>query len=108
MPHQQDLFPPETAASENSRPPESVHPPAPVWMQRMSIVILVVFCFYMGLLLFLLPWSRYWQDNHFLLSSTLLGPLLNSGVTRGVVSGLGLLDVWIGISEIVHYREYRA
>jgi len=24
-----------------------------------------------------------------------------------VISGLGLLDIWIGISEAVHYRDYR-
>jgi hypothetical protein len=24
-----------------------------------------------------------------------------------MISGLGLLDIWIGISEAVHYRDYR-
>ncbi len=81
---------------------------APVWLQHLSIVILVVFCFYVGLLLFLLPWTRYWQENHYLLTLPSLGPLLNSGITRGIISGIGVLDVWIGISEIIHYREYRA
>lgn len=104
MPHQQDLFPPEASAS---RPSRAAHPPAPVWLQRLSIVILVVFCFYVGLLLFLLPWTRYWQENHYLLTVPAIGPVLNSGITRGIISGLGLLDVWIGISEIIHYREYR-
>ncbi len=105
MPHQQDLFPPEASESAASRPP--AHPPAPVWLQRLSIVILVVFCFYVGLLLFLLPWTRYWQENHYLLTVPAIGPVLNSGITRGIISGLGLLDVWIGISEIIHYREHR-
>jgi hypothetical protein len=26
---------------------------------------------------------------------------------RGLVSGLGLLDIWIGVSEAVHYRDHR-
>lgn len=110
MPHQHDLFPPEALEAENSRTPQAgkpANPPAPVWLQRMSIVILVVFCFYVGLLLFLLPWTRYWQENHYLLTVPSLGSLLYSGITRGIVSGLGLLDIWIGISEIVHYREHR-
>lgn len=111
MARQQDLFPPETSEFENPRLPYATKlatPPAPVWLQRLSIVILVVFCFYVGLLLFLLPWTRYWQENHYLLTVPSLGPLMYSGITKGIVSGLGLLDVWIGISEIIHYHEHRA
>lgn len=78
-----------------------------MWYQRLSMVILVVFCFYVGLLVFVLPWTRYWQNNHYLLTSAVLGPVMNSGITRGVISGLGLLDVWIGISEMIHYHEQR-
>lgn len=110
MSHQQDLFPPETTKSENARARRTettVNLPAPVWLQRLSIVILVVFCCYVGLLLFLLPWTRYWQENHYLLTLPALSPLLNSGIMRGIISGLGVLDIWIGISEIIHYRERR-
>lgn len=111
MPHQQDLFPPEDLKSEKvraGRTENPVNPPAPVWLQRLSVVILVVFCFYVGLLLFLLPWTRYWQENHYLLTLPALSPLLSSGITRGIISGVGMLDIWIGISEIIHYREHRA
>ena len=109
MPHQQDLFPPETSNADDPtpRPVKAEEPPAPLWLQRVSVVILVVFCFYVGVLLFVLPWTRYWQENHYLLTMPTLGPLMNSGMVRGVISGLGLIDVWIGISEILHYREFR-
>jgi hypothetical protein len=36
-----------------------------------------------------------------------LAAILHNGAVRGVISGLGLLDIWIGISEAVHYRDYR-
>ena len=107
MPQQQELFPPNDSSSAAPRPARAAAPPTPMWLQRMSVVILVVFCFYIGLLLFVLPWTRYWQENHYLLTLSALGPMLNSGITRGIVSGLGLIDIWIGISEILHYREYR-
>ncbi len=29
------------------------------------------------------------------------------GPVRGIISGLGLLDIWIGISEAIHYRDQR-
>jgi len=111
MPQQQSLFrqnAPEFEGSGPLHPPRAANPPVPVWLQRVSIVILVVFCFYVGVLLFLLPWTRYWQENHYLLTLPSLGTWMNSGMFRGVVSGLGLLDVWIGISEVIHYREHRA
>jgi hypothetical protein len=36
-----------------------------------------------------------------------LAAVLHNGAVRGMISGLGLLDIWIGISEAVHYRDYR-
>jgi hypothetical protein len=107
---QQDLFSSETLKPEASPLPKTESwsdSPAPLWLQRVSIVILVVFCFYVGLLVFLLPWTKYWNENHYLLTFSPIGRLMSSGITRGIVSGLGLLDVWIGISEIIHYREHR-
>jgi hypothetical protein len=111
MSDQQELF--SSRAVKPADPPApqrpaAEHMPAPVWLQRLSIVILVVFCFYVGLLMVVLPWTRYWNENHYLLTLPGLAYLMNSGITRGVISGLGLLDLWIGISEIIHYREYRA
>ena len=90
-------------------PPRVVPAPAPVWLQRMSLVVLVLFCFYIGALLAVLPWSpRYWDHNGWVLAHPALEAALNHGWVRGLVSGLGLLDIWIGISELLHYRDVRA
>lgn len=105
MPYQQDLFPPEASQPASSPPP--AESPSPLWLQRLSIVVLIVFCFYVGLLMVLLPWTRYWNENHFWMTWPWVGHWMSYGFTRGIVSGLGLLDWWIGISEIMDYREYR-
>jgi hypothetical protein len=34
-----------------------------------------------------------------------LAPLALSGITRGIVSGLGLLNIWIAIYDAIHYKE---
>jgi hypothetical protein len=82
--------------------------PAPVWLQRMSLTVLVLFCFYIGGLLAIIPWSpRLWDHNGWLLAHPSLYALLNHGWVRGVVSGIGLIDIWIGISELLHYRDHR-
>lgn len=81
---------------------------APVWLQRLSLFVLVLFCVYLGVLVMMLPWwPRIWDRNEFILARPWLTALLHNGAVRGIISGLGLLDIWIGISEAVHYRDYR-
>lgn len=82
--------------------------PAPIWLQRLSLGVLVVFCLYLGGLLVYLPWWReMWDGNSLLLAFPRVHHYAIQGPVRGLVSGIGLLDLWIGISEIIHYREYR-
>ena len=82
--------------------------PAPVWLQRLSLVVLVLFCLYIGVLMAVIPWSpRYWDDNHWLLTHPAVDAVLQKGWARGFISGMGLLDIWVGVSEAVHYRDYR-
>ena len=81
---------------------------APVWLQRLSLLVLVLFCVYLGVLVMVLPWwSRIWDHNAFIQARPTLRTILHNGAVRGLISGLGLLDIWIGISEAVHYRDFR-
>jgi len=81
---------------------------APVWLQRLSLFVLVLFCVYLGVLVMVLPWwTRIWDQNMFIQARPRLAAVLYNGAVRGMISGLGLLDIWIGISEAVHYRDYR-
>jgi hypothetical protein len=82
--------------------------PTPVWLQRLSLFVLVLFCVYLGVLVLILPWwPRIWDHNMFIQAHPRLAAVLHNGAVRGIISGLGLLDIWIGISEAVHYRDYR-
>jgi hypothetical protein len=97
--------------AEEQTPPQSTEPArrsAPVWLQRLSLFVLVLFCVYLGVLVMVLPWwTRIWDRNAFILARPWLAAVLHNGAVRGMISGLGLLDIWIGISEAVHYRDYR-
>jgi hypothetical protein len=96
----------EPASSNNTEPGKRT---APVWLQRLSLFVLVLFCVYLGVLVMILPWwTRIWDRNEFILARPWLATILHNGAVRGMISGLGLLDIWIGISEAVHYRDYRA
>ncbi len=107
---QKQLFPEPHPASQAQPVPQAQPdaPGAPVWLQRLSLFVLVLFCIYLGVLVTVLPWwPRVWNHNMFLDAHPMLAHILHNGAVRGVISGLGLLDIWIGISEAIHYRDYR-
>jgi hypothetical protein len=82
---------------------------APIWLQRVSLFVLVLFCVYLGVLVMILPWwTRIWDHNYFIQARPVLAAVLHTGAVRGLISGLGLLDIWIGISEAIHSRDHRA
>lgn len=56
-------------------------------------------------MLMIVPWRPEWSDNPLLLSYPALRDLVGSGFVRGVVTGLGLINVWIGFWEALQYRE---
>jgi hypothetical protein len=60
---------------------------------------------YIGLVLVFLPWTHLWALNRFLLYYAPVAHLTESGAFRGLVSGLGLLNLWIAIAEAMHYKE---
>jgi hypothetical protein len=69
-------------------------------VNRLLAVAFILFCFEIGLFLMFVPWSALWEHNFLLgYSFALRGFLLNNFV-RGAVSGLGAIDVLLGLSEL--------
>jgi hypothetical protein len=82
--------------------------PAPVWLQRLSLVVLVLFCCLVGGLVAFIPWMpRFWEQNAWLHSHPAIESVALLGWVRGLISGIGLIDIWIGVSELLHYRDFR-
>ncbi len=54
-----------------------------------------------GLLLFVVPWSGFWERNFFAQAVPALGTITSNFFVRGAVSGLGLVNVAAGVSELV-------
>jgi len=65
----------------------------------------VFVCAVVGVLLVILPWRPEWTDNRLLLAYPGLRAFVANGFVRGICSGLGLLDIWIGFWEAIHYSE---
>lgn len=83
-------------------PPRIIH----LWLHRISVFLFVLISAVAGVLLIILPWTPEWTDNYLLLSFPSLRTLVSSGFFRGICSGLGLLDIWIGFWEALHYHEH--
>ena len=85
--------------------PPTVHPP--VWAQRLLLVVEVAIALWAGILVLLLPWTRLWTENPLLAPWPALRLFCNLTFVRGMISGLGLVDIWMGVSDAVHYRDLR-
>jgi len=66
---------------------------------RFFRVIIVLVLFELGILLVFLPWSaQYWDHNFFLGRYPDLIRFLLHPAVRGMISGLGILDIIVAIN----------
>jgi hypothetical protein len=64
-------------------------------MNRILRALTVVLLFEMGALLLYLPWSSFWEQNYFLSHFPWLMRIVLHPSLRGIVSGIGLLDIFV-------------
>jgi hypothetical protein len=64
-------------------------------MIRILRALTVVLLFEMGALLLYLPWSSFWENNYFLFHYPWLMPIVLHPSLRGLVSGIGVLDIFV-------------
>jgi hypothetical protein len=76
-----------------------------IWLLRVRALLFVTLCATFGVLLLILPWTPRWTDNPLLLASPALRDVVSSGFVRGLASGLGLLNLWLGFREAIFYHE---
>src|SRR6185312_1239861 len=76
-----------------------------IWLLRLRSLLFVTLCATLGVLLIILPWTPRWTDNPLLLTWPGLRDFVSSGFVRGLASGLGILDLWLGFWEAIHYHE---
>lgn len=94
-------FPDNPSASSE----EQEHATQPLWMRRIVLVLFVMFCLQMGMMLLFLPWTPAWSYNSWLAEHWAVRNFVTNYFVRGLVSGLGLVDIFIGVWEAVNYRE---
>jgi hypothetical protein len=72
---------------------------------RQWFILYVVVCLEVGIFLILVPWSAIWERNYFLEAYPSLREILLSPAFRGAVAGLGLANIYMGLSEVLNRRR---
>ena len=98
--------------------PEPVPAPAPVpqiahlphriprWLERVELFLRVMLRMYIGLAICYAPWSHtFWDQNPIFLQFPSLANFAMNGAVRGMVSGLGLLNLWIAFHDAIRHRD---
>jgi len=80
---------------------------------KLTIVFFILICFEIGILLVILPWvpSPSWNENYLLVLAAdkmqwpWLAIAMKSGYARGAVTGIGLLNILLGVWEIINFKK---
>lgn len=67
----------------------------------MKRLLLVAIFLEIGLLLIFLPWSPFWDRNYFAQALPGVRALVTNNFLRGAVSGLGVVNVYVGLAELL-------
>jgi hypothetical protein len=92
--------------SPSSRNGENSSERIPHWLQQAERLLRVIVRMYLGLLVCFAPWyPPAWDANPLFAHTPWLMALLTQGAVRGLVSGLGLLNLWIALHDALHPPE---
>jgi len=98
-----DLAPPSVAdlqAEPGKHGPQRI----PRWLERAELFLRVLLRMYIGLAVCYAPWSRmFWDQNPIFLQFPTLSIYAANGAVRGLVSGLGLLNLWIAFHDAIRH-----
>jgi hypothetical protein len=88
--------PQNTLGSPQTNAPQRI----PHWLQQAERFLRVIVRIYLGLLVCFAPWyPPAWDNNPLFSQSPWLMHFITQGAIRGLVSGLGLLNLWIALGD---------
>src|SRR4051812_20616857 len=76
------------------------------WYHKATALLFIVFCLEVGVVLLVLPWSEYWDNNFFATWTPQLRTWWDNSYVRGAVSGLGIANIFISFTELFRLRRF--
>lgn len=78
----------------------------PPWLERGELFLRVLLRMYVGLAVCCAPWIPYfWDRNPLFEHFPTLAIFAANGAVRGVVSGMGLLNLWFAVQDALRGRS---
>jgi hypothetical protein len=99
---------PETGHTAEVETSYDIHAPhhVPRWLERVELFLRVMLRMYIGLAVCYAPWwPAFWDQNPLFLQYPAIGSFAAHGAVRGIVTGLGLLNLWIAFRDAIRHRD---
>ncbi len=101
---------PVSTAVSDSTPPAPTHKHGPQriphWLERAELFLRVLLRMYIGIAVCYAPWSHtFWDQNPIFVQYPTLAIYAANGAVRGIISGLGLLNLWIAFHDAIRHRD---
>jgi hypothetical protein len=91
-----------TVAPHDNQAPQRI----PRWLVRAELFLRVMLRIYIGLAVCYAPWSpMFWDQNPLFVQFPTLSIYAANGAVRGIISGIGLLNLWIALQDAIHFRN---
>jgi hypothetical protein len=97
---------PQPTSPELDPAAESAAPPEYHWSQKVSAIVFIAFCLEVGLYLVIVPWTDSWERNYFSNIFATMPEYWNNVYTRGAISGLGAVNLYVSLVEIFRLRRF--
>ena len=98
--------PNESASSVNEPVIGQSQQRIPHWLMRTELYLRVLLRMYIGLAICYAPWSQlFWDQNPLFVQFPTLAIYAANGAVRGIISGLGLLNIWIALQDAIRHRN---
>jgi len=78
----------------------------PPWLERTEFILRTLLLMFIGLAICIAPWSpMFWEQNLLFKKFPQLWIYAANGAVRGIVSGLGLLNLWIAFQDAIRHWD---
>ena len=67
----------------------------------MRRLLLIAFFLEAGFALIVVPWSAFWDRNYFAQALPIVHDVITNNFVRGAVSGVGVINIIVGVRELV-------
>jgi hypothetical protein len=115
----------DPASASETNPRAAAQPPdrVPRWLERLELSLRVILRIFIGSFVCFLPWLGHivvqfpvvliflpgarmlWDQNPIFQLFPALGDFATLGAVRGIVSGLGLLNIWIAFQDAIRHWD---